>query len=468
MASNPQLLGEELKKAKLKKLFVEWLHEKVRQSNIGIPEANHIKLKDNKYLKFHLHLSDEIIAAVENKHLSPKSVYLVTKNNGKHNSPHKEDKQLIKTKSMKFNNPSDKNIERDLELKSDYEDLHETEHTSTTTDSLDLGLGASAYGADLNIGYKAEWSSSDREKKSTKNGEGTAAKIPIVIPPGGATYTFDYYREAILQDYGLSLFLRGNIEILFKNENQIIYNINKGKFEQANNKIGLLGTNKLLISINQIFKELKAQDKFPKASNWQFNDANDSVTYQDIISRFQFFGISIVSSTDAANAPNSTKKILSSIPADPPPPHGAQDTNTGKPHTISIKSTVTGVSLPAALAKGIFQSDIRDKLKAGLNANPNYKFVLETITKLDPVKNKDLYDKLFLELAQMRNGVQDPNIREYFLWLEKNRDKVNFNISFESDTTDAYVREELAHSASSSVIPSTEHDKTNSSTSPRP
>lgn len=68
-----------------------------------------------------------------------------------------------------------------------------------------------------------------------------------------------------------------------------------------------------------------------------------------------------------------------------------------------------------------FAPTIKEKIILGLNANPDYKLLLEALVKPEYEKQTNFIKD---EMKALRKGAQNPDAKAYLAWLEKNYEKV--------------------------------------------
>jgi len=407
------------------KLFENWAITVVNDSNESLTENEQLRLKKESPVKFELEdIPIESKNSFDARAILVGTVLLCRSFLGKEvGEPYSVNKVLIDKTPATYTNPGDKEVKAECKLSFTQEQVNEWERTKGWTQGLSIGLGASAYGVDANVGYEANWSVSTREGSSLHTGSATDIAIPVSIPPNtkNAHYTFSKYRSELMQNYQLDLLvLRGKVFIRFENHHQVKFEA--GKFIKSKD-LHIPGvSNKVEVSIVEILKRLQQgidlQKLFIEPFNWKFDNAKDEVSYQGKVSLFRFFMKEVV--TDAhvilSNAisvntfSKTDKKSDISLPE-----QGLPFFNFTKEHF--------GTKMPDELAKSdVFASTVKEKIKSGLSANPNLNLLLEKLTT--PNLTDKVGEFLMQQIDKLNQGIADPDVKNYLQWVEKNRGQI--------------------------------------------
>lgn len=109
--------------------------------------------------------------------------------------------------------------------------------------------------------------------------------------------------------------------------------------------------------------------------------------------------------------------------------------------TIAIGEKEIQTSVPYDLARNELAETLKEKIKTGGNPDPTYKYLLEKL--LDPAikDNADAKEIIKSEMRAIREGVVNPNLKEYLAWCDKNRGTIPLNAKFDVSTIETYIRD---------------------------
>lgn len=447
-------MAEESKRQKLNELLEAWVKAKINTSNIGRQDKELVKLKSHDFMQYNFNhfAGSQTKDTLMNQSINNEPILLLlTTSMNKIGDPLREDKKLIDERSFNYPNIGPNEIKENVKLSFNTEKIEESEKTKSHSHGVNIGLGASAFGVDLKVGYEATWNVVNRQREENHNGQGTEVNVPVVIPPGGATYIFRYQRSSILQEYSLDLMLRGWIEVLFSSKHQIKFE-NK-IFFKTKERINVGHRNKVLISIVDIFKDLQAQGKFPDASEWKFDMNKNIVSYRDKVKVFQNFSADIEAICEA----KANQNIVATKPDEPIADSLEASANKEESfNLLEAGESITGISLSHDTATGKMYDAVVKKIKNGASYDSTYALLLDT---LKDAKDEDLKKFIKEEMVAVRNKQANPNMLAFFNVLKEGGDKLKNlpkNLQFVDTRTDVYVRdkEEKAEKQSMSNIPS--------------
>lgn len=471
----------------LASILNQWVNETVWKSNMSLPEGDKIRLKDRNVIEFNLEEINSLNTAINITPPIGKIILFKTPLVGKQlGEPYKENKVIVEKSPWSYANPSMENMVFQQKLSINHQEISEWEKTKSRTQGLSIALGATAYGAQAQIGYQANWNITTREKHEVNIGTGREIMIPIVIPPGGANYTFNRYRSELFQDYQLDkLLLRGTVVIHFDSHN---VKYQEGKFVKGH---GFMRHNKVEISIADIFADLKQhntelQQIFREVKGWIFDRDNDLVTYQGKVKLFKFYMMEIETNAELnllkQPLPSSTPSKIIPMPAPTEAKGQNQSENKKveyeksysdaaliKQYGIEVINRNVGVVLPKSSAEGTFAETIKNKLMQGISENPDLKLLLEKLNQAAYANHIDFLEK---QIEKMIEGIPNPDLKEYLAWYKKRLDKdPNFTMKacFDKRKIDVYIEEkEKQHNAEiaeyegiTEIKETTQHNLTN-------
>jgi len=195
----------------------------------------------------------------------------------KQGSPRGEERELIESISIQYPDEGVTEFKRTLSK----EKTFATEKISEHTDALSLGLGASVYGVDLSVGYDASWTASNTTTNTSTKGSSEEIVIPIVVPPGGATYTFSTYRVPMVQNYKFEAKLHGEIYVYFGNNNKVKYSLSTSsepqKFYRTDHHPKQ--KNRCRIPIAEVFKGLEEMEAYKNHLHYSTTDPKTVVYF---------------------------------------------------------------------------------------------------------------------------------------------------------------------------------------------